>query len=205
LFDGLCKECAVNITAYNRYYESNIPIEYWHLDMEKDFFGSKNLYNEYKTITNDLKQFYMIGRSVCFVGKNGTGKTFTTSSILKKACHRNYMCLYTTLSDIVNILTVSPNDEKYIARRELSIVDFLVIDEFDNRFMPNENTADLFGRMLEHIFRTRAQNKLPTIMCSNSPNPVEAFTGALKQSIDSLMSKVKIIPVLGEDFRKVQS
>jgi hypothetical protein len=63
-------------------------------------------------------------------------------------------------------------------------------------------SSDLFGKTLEHIFRTRSQNKLPTIFCSNSPNPIEAFSGALKQSIESLFYKVKIIPVIGQDFRK---
>src|SRR3984957_6474350 len=88
--------------------------------------------------------------------------------------------------------------------RKLTGVDFLVIDEFDPRVIQTEATADLFGKMLENIFRTRSQNKLPTIFCTNSPNPVESFTGSIKNSIDSLMSQVKVIPVLGKDFRKQQ-
>jgi DNA replication protein DnaC len=189
------------ITAYNRYAGSNIPVSYWDLEM-KDFKGSDSLKNIYTDITENLSRVYKDGVSLCFAGGHGIGKTMTTSCILKKASQKNYLCLYTTLNDMVSALIDSETDEKFIARRELMIVDFLAIDEFDSRFMRTELTADLFGKMLEHIFRTRSQNKLPTIMCTNSPNPVESFSGSIKQSIDSLMSKVKMIPIIGEDFRK---
>jgi hypothetical protein len=106
--------------------------------------------------------------------------------------------------DIVNALIESPIEEKFIARRELMMVDFLVIDEMDPRFVANDNSADLFGRTLEHVFRTRLQNKLPVIMCSNSPNPTETFSGAIKQSIESITSNMKMIVVISKDFRKEQ-
>ena len=79
----------------------------------------------------------------------------------------------------------------------------MVVDEFDPRFIPSENAADLYARTLESILRTRAQNKLPTLMCTNSPNVIESFNGSLRESVDSLMKGyVKIIPVFGKDFRK---
>jgi DNA replication protein DnaC len=187
--------------AYNRYADSNIPVDYWDLDM-KDFRGSNSLKEVYESMSKDFVTVYKSGVSVCFAGGHGAGKTMTATCILKRACQKNYLCLYTTLSDIVNALIDSPSEEKFLARRELINSDFLVIDEFDPRFMQTETTADLFGKTLEHIFRTRSQNKLPTIFCTNSPNPVESFTGSIKNSIDSLMSSVKIIPVIGKDFRK---
>ncbi len=134
-----------------------------------------------------------------------THNTMTSTSILKKACHKNYACLYTTLSDMVAILTLADSTDKFASRKELMVIDFLIIDEFDPRFMPSENASDLFGRTLESVFRTRSQNKLPTIMCTNSPNVIESFTGPIKQSIESLMKGyVKIIPVIGTDFRKTK-
>jgi DNA replication protein DnaC len=168
----------------------------------KDFRGPPELKRAYEDITNNLPLAYKQGISVCFAGSHGLGKTLSQTCILKRACQKNYTCLYTTLADIVNALIDSPNEEKFLARRELMLVDFLVIDEFDPRFVQTESAADLFGKMLEHFFRTRSQNKIPTLFCTNSPNPVEAFTGAMKNSIESLMSNVKIIPVMGKDFRK---
>lgn len=133
-----------------------------------------------------------------------THNTMTIACILKKASQKGFSCLYTTLSDIVSVLTSGSGEDKYLARRELALVDFLAIDEFDSRFMPSDNAADLYARSLESVFRTRSQNKLPTLMGTNSPNPVESFSGPLKVSIDSLMKGyIKVFSVApGRDFRK---
>lgn len=189
------------VIAYNRYADSNIPIGYWDLDM-KDFKGSKILKDMYVNLSESLSDSYKNGTAVCFAGNHGIGKTMTTCCLLKRACQKNYVCLYTTLNDIVSALIDSSSEEKFLARRELMTVDFLAIDELDSRFIGSENTSELFGKMLEHIFRTRTQNKMPVLICTNSPNPLEAFTGPFKASLDSLMSKVKFVPIIDKDFRK---
>jgi DNA replication protein DnaC len=194
---------SVKLIAINRYAESNIPIEYWNLSMERDFIGDPRLLAEFNKYIEDLKSSYIKGTSVCFAGNHGLGKTMTIACILKRASVKGFTCLYTTLSDIVNVITSGGGEDKFLARRELCLVDFLAIDEFDPRFMPSENAADLYARSLETIFRTRSQNKLPTLMCTNSPNVVESFNGPLRASIDSLMKGyLKIFPVFGEDIRK---
>lgn len=200
-FDGLCERCATMVIAYNRYADSNIPVDYWDLDM-KDFKGSPILKKVYAESAETLPKMYQTGWTVCLAGDHGIGKTMTTTCLLKKACQKNYICLYTTLNDIVSALIDSSGEEKFLARRELMVVDFLAIDELDSRFIGSEQTAELFGRMLEHIFRTRTQNKMPVIICTNSPNPVEAFSGPIKRSLDSLMSRVQFVPVIDKDHRK---
>jgi len=193
----------IKLTAINRYAESNIPYEYWNLKMEKDYQGDKRLLDKYNEYISDLKASYITGSSICFAGSHGVGKTMTLTCILKKACQKGYVSLYTTLSDIVNVLTQASGEEKFLARRELVMADFLAIDEFDSRFMQSENAADLYARTLEGVFRTRSQNKMPTLMCTNSPKIVDAFNGPLKASIDSLMKGyMKEFVVMGEDFRK---
>ena len=194
----------IKITAINRYAESNIPIEYWYLKMEKDFIGDKSLLEKHNEYIIDVKSSYINGKSICFAGAHGVGKTMTSCCILKKACQVGYQCLYSTLSDIVNVLTQSPNEDRFFARRELILIDFLVIDEFDPRFMSSDNSIDLYARSLESIFRARSQNKLPTIMCTNSPNIVASFNGQLKLSLESLIKGYLIIhPILGKDYRKI--
>lgn len=192
----------LKLIAYNRYYESNIPLEYWDLKMDKDFIGDPRLKQKYDEYILDLKQSYQTASSFCLAGGHGVGKTMTMTCILKKACQKGYSCLYTTLSDIVAVMTQAPGEDKFISRQELNKVDFLVIDEFDPRFMASDNAADLYARSLEGVFRTRGQNKLPTLMCTNSPNVVQSFHGPLQASISSLMKGyVKVFPVLGEDVR----
>lgn len=201
-FDGLCPKCATFVIAYTRYTQSNIPFGYWDLFIDETFKGPKVLKDVYTKVVSDLPRAYKDGLSFCLAGVHGCGKTDVVSNILKVACQKNYVCLYSTLNDVVSALIDAHHEDRYLARRELTAVDFLVIDELDNRFIQSESASDLFGSLLEHIFRTRSQNNMPTFMCSNSPNPVEAFSGALKVSIDSLMSNTKIIPVIGNDYRK---
>lgn len=194
---------AIKLTAIHRYAESNIPIEYWNIKVDNGSFANQRLLDVYQQVTSDIKKSYINGTSFCLAGGHGLGKTSVSTAILRKAANKGFSALYTTLSDIVATLTQTDNEEKFIARRELCMVDFLVIDEFDPRFMATENAADLYARTLETIFRTRSQNKLPTFMCTNSPNVVESFSGSLKASISSLVSGyLKIVPVVGEDFRK---
>ncbi len=200
---GLCKTCRVKNIAIQRYAESNIPVRYWTLEMDASFKGDPILMEKYHEITDDLKKSYRDGTSICFAGSNGLGKTLVLSNILKRAAEHGLSCLYVNLGDIVSVLTNYQNDDRAIARKELMIVDFLAIDEFDPRYMSNDKASDLFGKVLEEIFRTRHQNGLPTFMSTNSPNVVDSFQGALRQSINSLMSTVQMVAVLGKDFRIV--
>lgn len=199
--NSLCQRCRTINTAIQRYAESNIPVRYWNLEMN-DFKGDSILSSKYKEIVTDLPDTYKRGISLCFAGGHGVGKTMTVVNILKRAVEKGYSAHYATLNDIVSALITSDSQERYISRNQLLTVDFLVIDEFDPRFMGSENAADLYGRVLEDIFRTRSQNYMPIFMCTNSPNVVESFHGSIKSSVVSLMNYVKTVPVLGKDFRK---
>lgn len=183
-----------------RCYDANIPLEYWRLRMD-DFKGSALLKKKYEEIVSDLDKIYNEGLTLCFAGAHGRGKTMVCANILKEATKRGYQCLYVTLSDIVSN-AVSNSSDKYTAKRELMMTDFLVIDEFDGRHMGSGAGADLFGRLLEDVLRKRIENHLPLFMCTNSTNVIDSFEGDLKQSIGSLMSRVDMVPVLGKDFRK---
>jgi DNA replication protein DnaC len=196
---------SIKLIAINRYAESNIPIEYWNLKMERDFKGDPRLLTKHNEYVSDLKEAYFSGKSICFAGAHGLGKTFTTTSILKKASLKGFSCLYTTLSDIVSVLIQANSEDKFLARRELVMVDFLMIDEVDIRFFSqSDNVNELFARTFENIIRSRMQNKLPILMATNSPNIKEIFTSVFKDSLGSLMSKIKVFSVMpGNDFRKI--
>lgn len=166
-----------------------------------NFHGEKILIDVYSEITSDIKNSYNNGLKLCLTGSHGTGKTTVASCILKRVAEKGYTALYTTLTDVVSLMTSRNSDDKYEARRAILMVDFLVIDEFDPRHMGTDNASELYGRILESTLRSRIQNKMPLIMCSNSPNVVNSFSGALKQSIGSLFNMVRIVPVVGKDYR----
>jgi len=201
--DGLCKKCSSAITAFNRYHESNIPLEYWHLKMEKDFKGDERLLKKYNELVSDIKKCFIDGVSICFAGNYGVGKSLTTICLLKCAVLKGYDVLYTTFQDVISVLTQASNEEKFLARKELTMCSFLVIDEVDSRYIGSDSMADLYARQLEYIVRTRRQNKLPTFLCTNSPNLTKLFNGSLQQSLESILSGyMETFIVLGSDFRK---
>jgi DNA replication protein DnaC len=199
---GLSSECSLMVEAIHRYAAANIPVDYWFRDMA-NFNGDKGLLNCYKQITMDISKAYNKGIKLCFAGNYGVGKTMVCSCILKKAVEKGYSALYVTLTDIVTLMASHDVEGKYAARQILLTTDFLVIDEFDPRFMGTDNASDLYGRILEPTLRTRIQNTLPVLLCTNSPNVLSSFSGALKQSISSLMGLVRTVPVLGNDYRTV--
>jgi len=199
--NNACQNCNTINTAIARCAEANIPVRFWNLRMA-DFKGNKVLKEKYDELTGDINKTYDEGVCICFAGGHGVGKSMTVSNVLRKAVPRGYTCLYVTLSDIVSNAVSNSGHDKFLARRELMMVDFLVIDEFDPRHMTEGASSDLFGRQMEDIFRRRSENKLPLLMCTNSPNVVESFSGPIRQSIDSLMSYATIVPVIGRDFRK---
>lgn len=199
---NLCKTCQIKNVALMRYAEANIPAKYWDLEMDKSFQGDVILMEKYQEITKDLRDSYNKGIAYCFAGSHGLGKTYLCCNILKRAKEKGYSALYCNLNDIISVMVHGSSEDKFPIRKLLLTCDFLVIDEFDPRFYTNEKSAELFGKILEDVFRNRSQNGLPILMCTNSPNVIEGFSGAIKQSISSLMNCVTTIPVLGKDFRK---
>jgi DNA replication protein DnaC len=184
--------------AFHRYWEANIPVKYWKLEMKLHFKGDLSLMDEYNKFANDIKTCYKDGRSVCFAGRYGIGKTLASTNILKRALESGFNGLYLNLNDIIASVK---SKEYYLARKELISTDFLIIDEFDPRYIASDNASDFYGRTLEDILRNRSQNRLPLIMCTNSPNPVEAFNGAIKESVSSLMNYVDVVAIIGKDYR----
>lgn len=200
----LTKEGALLTEVFYRYYNANIPVDYWWREMT-DWNGPENIMKYYHDVVKDIKGAYKEGKCARFGGKNGIGKTMASACILKRVVETDkYTALYVNLHDIVHVILNSSPDIKNRARDILLNIDFLVIDEVDSRFMPTENAADLFGRILEPVMRTRIQNKMPLFFCTNTSKVEDSFSGPLQASIQSLMYLVKTIPVIGGDDARLK-
>ena len=90
-------QVAILKKAFLRYYEANIPVKYWKLEMSQ-FVGDKNLLNHYNRLSSDIDALYKNGTSICFAGNYGLGKTMVVTNILKKAVNR--LLLYWTLRNM---------------------------------------------------------------------------------------------------------
>jgi hypothetical protein len=104
---------------------------------------------------------------------------------------------------MVDSVTTLLSGSSYSYRELVKTVDFMILDEVDQRFFPSAGSQELYGSQFEYILRTRSQNKLPTILCTNSENTSEIFSGQFKESFDSLSSQfVNVIRAGGKDARK---
>lgn len=189
-------------TAVHAWFNANIPVKYWNLEIINHNNNNQDLVDYYNLIVQDIPKFYAKGKSYCFAGNFGLGKTLLMTSVLKRLVEKKYSGLYTSLTDI---LSVMKTPDQFSARKELITTNLLVLDEFDPRYMPTDASADFCGRILEDIIRNRSNNKLPILMATNSPSPWAAFDGALQQSLFSLKNYLETVPFIGDDYRKKES
>lgn len=197
---GICAKCTRIHALIDKMCDSNIPVGYWFLTM-KDFSGEEKLREIYEDYIKHLHERYMEGKSICFAGNQGTGKTMSSICILKVALKKGFSVHYITASDILNNLTDYQNSSRL--RETLRTVDFLVIDELDSRFFISDAVKELFSGIYENIFRFRSHNMLPTIMCTNETEGIlNVFGGHSKQAIESLNKQyLTLYPIIGKDFR----
>jgi len=194
----VCYNCKRWFGFINQMANAEIPVDYWFRSMN-NFYGYKELKNEILNISNNIDDIYKSGQSFYIAGNRGRGKTMSACSVLKKSLLSGYSAFYINLSDLITrITTISPS-----LKLNLKNIDFLTIDEIDNRFFPTENSMELYGAQLESLLRSRMQNKLPTIMCSNALDIDLVFKGQFKESFQSLWNQfVKTLTAAGPDARK---
>ena len=198
-----CLKCNSKISRMKRYQKSNIPTEYWEYSF-KDFSGNKILRDRITPYLKDIEGMYDDGGSILMVGTMGTGKTYSACCLLKLAITKDFSGMYINMVEIINNIISNPsvNSGEYI--QSLVNVDFLVIDELDSRWIfPSDKTEQIFGSYMEYILRSRFQNKMPTIMCSNTKNIGDIFSGDFSKSFKSLTEHyADTIVVAGKDYRR---
>lgn len=198
-----CVDCARQVEIINIYSLASIPIAYWDYTMS-GFNGDKVFFDILKSYVANIKGLYLEGKSLVFAGRHGVGKTFGAITLLKIALKNDLMGYYTTMNEIIDV-ALSKDSGKYNFKHILLETDLLVIDEMDSRFIPSSDLGkEIFGSNLESIVRTRFQNKLPIIFCTNNSSLKEVFDGTFEQTFSSLFSNKNIItiPVGGIDLRK---
>jgi DNA replication protein DnaC len=196
-----CSSCQKKTSRLMKYASSGIPIDYWLLSF-KNFEGDPNFGKIIKIELSNIDKMYEEGGSLAFVGNLGTGKTYAACCLLKMAIVSGYSAKYINMADVIEE-SIRGNSAFF---DEITNTDYICIDEFDSRWVyPSEKAEQLFGQTMERILRQRFQNKMPTIICSNTPELKNVLAGDFSRAVDSLFSKyVRVLYVSGKDFRKIQ-
>jgi DNA replication protein DnaC len=193
-----CRICSSYCSYIDQLVDVGIPVDYWFRKME-DFYGDGYFKKDVLNYIDNIDEEFCNGLTLCFTGPRGTGKTMAACCILKQVVLKGYTAQYTTMVEAVSKL-LAPNS--HIFRQSLKYYDFFVIDEVDQRFFPSSGSNELYGNHFENIIRTRTQNRLPTMMCTNSGDIDQIFTGGFRKSFESLRSQfMKILRVGGVDAR----
>ena len=197
---GSCLSCQKRSSRIDRYAIAGIPTIYWNSSF-KDFIGDQNFASLFREKLKDINKLYDDGSSMILVGSLGVGKTYSICCLLKLAIVSDYSSIYTTMADIINKV-IKDNSGEYL--QSLLEADFLAIDELDPRWIfPSEKSEQLFGSTMEHLLRSRFQNGLPTIMCSNADDVDKIFAGHFGRTFRSLRSQhIEVLYVGGKDQRR---
>jgi len=194
-----CDRCLPYTAHIDRMATSQIPVDYWFREMAK-FYGEINFKNAITAYIENIDTEFNNGLTLCLSGERGRGKTMAACSILKGALLKNYTAFYTTMVEAVTKL-MAP--ESYKFRSAIKNIDFLVIDEVDQRFFPSKGSMELYGNHFENMLRSRTQNKMPTIICTNSQDISQIFDGEFQKSFSSLNAQfVRVLHAGGKDVRK---
>lgn len=197
-----CGECAAKLARIDAYAEANIPVGYWQNPWSK-FTGDPNFQSLIKDKIVNIEGVFDKGESFLFVGGHGTGKTYAACCLLRKAIVKGFTARYIEMASLVNML-LSKEMDTHRLLDYLTSVDFLVIDEFDPRWVyPSDNVERIFGSSLEYVLRSRFQNELPTILSTNMVEIDNILAGPAAIAFKSLRSQhLNVVYVGGRDFRQ---
>ena len=199
-----CIVCSAQFDLYQQYAKAGIPILYWTLDL-KDLDPNGIGIKEVTNYSSRLKMAYDDGKGIFIYGKNGNGKTLSACAIGKQAIKQGYNVKYAFLGEMISafIDTMYNNDQREKLKEDILKVDFLILDDIDKAYISEK--SEFVSTILDTLFRTRVQHKLPVIMTANKS--IEEILGknqeVYSKSLISLF-KESLLPIMfhGGDKRE---
>jgi len=201
--DTGCMVCASKYDLMEMIAMSMIPIKYWKFklsDLKQEMIGVK----EIKTYISRLSEAHKEGVGVFAYGKNGNGKTLCACLIGKEALKQGYTVRFTFLGEIISAFADAMYDQEAQnkLRKDILEVDFLIIDDIDKAYISEK--SKYVDSILDTLFRTRVQNKLPVVITANKTigEILTSHEEVVSKSLLSLFDEsVVSILFMGNDHR----
>lgn len=198
-------ECFKIFDLELKFARAKIPIKFWHWSFDK-YDPMQERAKEYKIKilkyleSQNLKKAHDKGIGFYFQGGNGLGKTLLVCLTLQEAIKQGYSARFTTLTEIVDMLTAGwySEEKKRDFVTEMREIDFLGIDDVGREFEGKDSS--LISSSFDNLFRERANNCLPTFITSNIP--MNQINNKYAEGLFSLFSE-HLIPLIfhGKDRR----
>lgn len=174
--------------------------------------ADKEKYGSDKSPLENIKQIKAISEKFCenienkeqknllFIGNTGTGKTFLSSCIAKRAIENGYTVLYQTAPILMDMVVES----KFATQKDSELkeqyervfnVDLLIIDDLGTETMNNLKFTELFN-----ILNTRLLKNKKTIISTNLMLP-ELANEYDERVISRLIGNYIICKFFGDDIR----
>ena len=180
------------------YKRAGIMELWWDKSLE-DFKGDKKVLVHVMEYIENLETNLASGRGLFFIGANGVGKTYLTTSIMKEAIEQGYTVQFSSLGGLVELFTAGwhSQDEKKRFQRKIRNVNLLAVDDVGKEHRGGSGLSEI---IFDNLIRYRVQRKKTTLLTSNqNPKDVKTIYG---NSIASLLNEcVRIIKVGGDDYR----
>ena len=142
--------------------------------------------------------------SILFTGNTGCGKTFLSNCIARELIRRYFSVVYLTATDMFDILAGSHfngNDDNGAKDKAAYILDcdLLIIDDLGTELINTFTSSQMFYCVNERLNRNKG-----TIISTNL-TLVELQDAFTERVTSRIMSRYKIIPLIGDDIRLVRN
>ncbi len=147
-----------------------IPQKFWHFtfdNMMPQNKVSKATISKFQKYIKNVVKVYERGIGLFLFGDSGSGKTCSSSILLKEVIKAGYSARFTMLSEIITVFAEGWYDagKRMEFIENICEVDFLVIDDVGREYRSIK--SDLNRAAFDSVFRGRANDNLPTIITSN--------------------------------------
>ena len=142
-----------------------VPREYVEANLS-DFKLDPQLEKFFHTYLTNIEVMYEDNVSIVMYGKNGNGKTWLSSLIVKEGYIYRFKTFRVTLQNFIDMHFRKSEPHIESKMREIEDADFLVIDEVGKETFA-KNQFNII--VLEELMRKRDTLGRPTIICTNLP------------------------------------
>lgn len=161
--------------------------------------GNRKVIRVAKNYVEKFPEMKREGKGLLLYGTVGTGKTFAGACIANALIEKNYRCLVTNFSRIINTLQETPFDRKQRYLDSLNNFSLIVIDD-----LGVERDTDYMAENVQNIIDARYRAGLPLIVTTNlTPDQLRAPSKLNRERTYSrLFEMCAPIAVNGNDRRK---